>query len=93
MVHVARVKVSKGGISNSYTMGFPPVRHARVQRVGGTAGPDTPSILKNHKNRASKQYWSGCPEKLKSYQARIQCWGIIGTPAKRHLNGVSLAGR
>ena len=35
MVHVAHVKVSKGGISNSYTMDFPPVRHARVPRVGG----------------------------------------------------------
>ena len=29
----------------------------------------------------------------KSHQASIQCWAIFGTPAKRHLNGVSLAGR
>ena len=28
-----------------------------------------------------------------SYQARIQCWAIIGAAAKRNLNGVSLAGR
>ena len=27
------------------------------------------------------------------YQSSIQCWAIIGTSAKRHLNGVSLAGR
>ena len=27
------------------------------------------------------------------YQASIQCWAIISTPAQRHLNGVSLAGR
>ena len=33
------------------------------------------------------------PEKSQGYQAIIQCWAIIGTPAKRHLNGVSLAGR
>ena len=65
MLHVSRVKVSKGGINNRYTMGFPPVRHARVKREG-TAGPDTPSPLKNHKKRASKQYWSGSPEKLQS---------------------------
>ena len=29
----------------------------------------------------------------KLWQASIQFWVIIGTPAKRHLNGVSLAGR
>ena len=28
-----------------------------------------------------------------SYPASIQCWAIIGTPAKRHSNGVLLAGR
>ena len=27
-----------------------------------------------------------------SYQASIQCWAIIDTPAKRYLNGVSLVG-
>ena len=33
------------------------------------------------------------PEQLQNYQASIQFWAIIDTPAKRHLNGVSLAGR
>ena len=33
------------------------------------------------------------PENSQSYQARIQSWSSIGTPAKRHLNGVSLVGR
>ena len=37
------------------------------------------------------------PGKSQSYQARIQCWAIIGPPAKRHLNGylngVSLVGQ
>ena len=28
-----------------------------------------------------------------SYKASIQCWAIISSPAKRHLNSVSLAGR
>ena len=27
------------------------------------------------------------------YQASIQCWAIIGAPAKHHLNGVSLVGQ
>ena len=33
------------------------------------------------------------PFKSLSYQASFQFWAIIGTAAKRHLNGVSLAGR
>ena len=36
---------------------------------------------------------SGSPEKSQSYQASIQCWATISPPAKRHLNGVLLAGR
>ena len=39
------------------------------------------------------QYWSGSPRKLQSYQASSQCSAIIGPPAKRHLNGISLEGR
>ena len=39
----------------------------------------------------SLQHWSGSPEKSQSYQANIQCWAIIGPPAKRHLNGFLLA--
>ena len=45
------------------------------------------------KNRVSKQYWSGSPEKSQIYQASIQCWAIIRQPVKRHLNRVSLADR
>ena len=30
--------------------------------------------------------------KSQSYQSSIQCWALIGPPAKRHLNGVLLAG-
>ena len=33
------------------------------------------------------------PLKSQSYQARIQWWAIIDTPAERHFNGVSLMGR
>ena len=33
------------------------------------------------------------PEKSQSYQASTQCWVIIGTPAKRYLNSVSLVSR
>ena len=36
---------------------------------------------------------SGFPEKSLNYKASIRCWAIIGTPAKRQINGVSLVGR
>ena len=36
---------------------------------GGAGDP-----LKMHKNRGSRQYWSGFPEQSQSYQASIQCW-------------------
>ena len=62
--------------------------HWRIQR--GWQGVRT--CLKNHKNRVSLKYWSGSPEKSQSYQVSIYSWAIIGPPAKRHLNGVSLAG-
>ena len=51
---------------------------------GGAGGPDHP--LENYQNLGR----SRTPEKSQSYQASIQCWAIIGPPAKRHLNGVSL---
>ena len=53
--------------------------HGRIQRGDRGSGPPPP--LKNHKNRVSKQYWSGSPEKSLSYQASIQCWANIGPPA------------
>ena len=46
---------------------------------GGTGGQIT--SLKDHKNIG----FLGNPEKSQSYQARIQCWATIGTPAKHHL--------
>ena len=51
---------------------------------GGTGGPDPPP-MKNHKNIGFSS--NTVPDSLKnrSYQASIQCWGIIGTPVKRHL--------
>ena len=61
-------------------------------RRGGGGGPDP--HLQNNKN-----IWfpsNTGPDTLKksqSYQASIQCWAIIGPPAKRHSNGVSLAGQ
>ena len=59
---------------------------------GGAGGIDPP--WKNHKT-----IWflgntgPDPPEKSQSYQTNIQNWAIIGQPAKRHLNGVSIAGR
>ena len=65
-------------------------KHACMGGSRGDAGvrppPPPPPPLKKHKKyRASKQYWSRFPEKSQSYQASIQCWAIIGTPAKRLL--------
>ena len=49
---------------------------------GGTWGPDPPPTpWKITKYRVFWQYRSGSPEKS---QDSIQCWAIIGTPAKRH---------
>ena len=51
----------------------------------GGQGVQTP--LKYHKN-------IGFPSNtLKNHKATIQCWAIIGMPAKCHFNGVSLADR
>ena len=49
---------------------------------GRTGGPDP---LKNHKNIGFPGNTGPDPLKNRSYQASIQCWAIIGTPAKRHL--------
>ena len=66
--------------------------HAWIQwgGGGGVGGPDPPPPPKKpQKYRVSQQHWSGSPEKSQS----LQYWAIIGPPAKRHLNVVSLAGR
>ena len=47
--------------------------------------------LDNHKTKGFLSNTGLDP--LKNHKVNIQCWAIIGTPAKRHLNGVSLAGR
>ena len=65
--------------------------HERIQRGGGQ-GVQTPPE-KSQKYRFSEQYWSRTLEKSQRYQASIQFWAIISMLAKRHLNGVSLAGR
>ena len=65
----------------------------RGSRGGGGAGDPDPPHEKSQIYRVSKQHWSGFPEKLQTYQASNQSWAIIGPPAKRHFNGVSLAGQ
>ena len=57
-------------------------RHVWIQRGDRGSGP----LLKNHKNIGFSSNNTG-PDPLKngSYQASIQCWVIISTPAKRHL--------
>ena len=64
--------------------------HGRIQREGGGAGGIP---LKSRKNIGFLSITGPDPLKIRIYQASIQCWAIIGPPAKHHLNGVSLAGR
>ena len=52
---------------------------------GGDRGSGHPPPLKNHKNIGFSSKTGPDPLKNRSYQASIQCWVIIGTPAKRHL--------
>ena len=67
----------------------------QVPAMGGSRGGQkvcTP--LKNHKNIGFPSNIDPDPLKSQSYQASIQWWAIIDTPAKRHFNiGVSLMGR
>ena len=59
---------------------------------GGGQGVRTPP-RKSQKNIGFLAILVPIPLKSLSYKASFQFWAIIGTAAKRHLNGVSLAGR
>ena len=61
----------------------------RIKRGDGGSGPP----WKVTKNIGFLSNMVPDPLKTQSYQSSIQCRAIIGPPAKRHLNGVSLAGR
>ena len=67
------------------------IRHAQIQR-GGTGGPDPPPP-ENHKNIGFLSNTGPNSLKITKLPSQIQCSPIIGTPAKRHLNGILLAGR
>ena len=54
---------------------------------GGGSGSGPP--LKIHKNIGFSSNTGPYPLKNRSYQASIQCWAIIDTPAKRHLMAFS----
>ena len=63
------------------------------RRGGGDRGSRSPPPWKITTIYGSLAILVRIPLKLQSYQSSIQCWAIIGAQAKRHLNGVSLAGR
>ena len=66
--------------------------HVRIQRGGGGQGVRTPRKI--HKNTGFLSNTGSDP--LKNHKATKPAFNvetIIGTPANRHLNGVSLAGR
>ena len=50
---------------------------------GGKGDRGSGPPLKNHKNIGFSSNTGPDPLKNRSYQASIQCWAIIGTPAKR----------
>ena len=49
----------------------------------GSRGGYSPPSLKIHKDIGAHSNTGLDPLKSQSYQASIQCWVIIGTPAKR----------
>ena len=58
-------------------------RHVQIKRGGGgDRGPDPPE-----KSQKYRFFSNTGPDPLKnrSCEASIQCWAIIGTPAKHHL--------
>ena len=57
----------------------------------GTGGPDP--HLENHKNLGFLVNTGPDPLKTTKLQSQHSILAIISTPAKRHLNGVSLAGQ
>ena len=61
--------------------------------VGGDRGSGPPPPWKITKIKGSLAILVQVPLKSQSHQSSIQCWATIVPPAKRHLNGVSLAVR
>ena len=63
--------------------------------VGGLGVWTPPPLLKNHKNIGFLSNTGPGPMKnhKAACKASIQCWAIIGTPVKCHLNGILLVGR
>ena len=59
-----------------------------VDPEGGVGWQGVRTLLKNHKNVGFSRNIGTDPLKNRSYQASIQCWAIIGTPAKRHLMAI-----
>ena len=57
---------------------------------GGTGGPDS---SENHKNIGFSSITGRDILKITKLQSQHSMWAIIGLPAKRHFNGVSLVGR
>ena len=57
------------------------------------SGPPPPRPMENYKNIGFLSKTCLDPLEISRLPSSIQCWAIIGPPAKRHLNGVSLAGR
>ena len=59
----------------------------------GGGGAWVPDTLKNHINIGFPSNVDPDPLKITKLPNQHSMWAIIGTPAKRHLNGVSQAGR
>ena len=81
----------------SHLFNITQVSHVRAMcgSRGGTRGPDPPHPppKKNHKNIEVLSNSGPDPLKVTRLPNQHSMLAIIRTPAKRHLNGVSLAGR
>ena len=65
----------------------------RGSRGGGGGRGSEPQPEKLKKNIGFLSNTGPDPLKITKLLSQLQCWVIIGTPAKRHSNGVSLVGR
>ena len=67
--------------------------HGRIHRGRGQGVRTRPPPPKNHQNIGVLSNTGPDPLKITKLPSQYSIWAIIGTSAKRHLNGVSLAGR
>ena len=83
----------RAAIMYIYTIRHQVTGMGRSRGGTGCSGPPPPH-LENHKAKGFLAILVWVPwKKTELSSQHFQCWTMIGLPAKRHLNGVWLAGR